>query len=230
MTLALKDIGALGIGQSVSADDTTDALNTLNMMLGQWQAERLMVYHLVDTAIQSTGALSYTIGVSGNFNVLRPIKIESAFARLNQGNALNTDFPCRVIQSREEYNQIAVKGLGSLPQAVYLDAAFPLGNVYFYPVPNASYELHVTTMETLPQFAAPATVVNLPPPYMALIRYQLGLYLAPSYQIEPMEMLGRLAANAKRTVKRMNHQIEKLTMPKNVLANGRYNIFTGNFY
>lgn len=200
------------------------------MMLGQWQGERLSVYHLVDTPIQATGALSYTIGIGGNFNVARPIKIESAFARLNQGAGLSTDFPCRVIQSREDYNRIAVKQLGSLPNAVYYDAAYPLGAVYFYPVPNSSYELHVTTMETLPQFAVPAVAVNLPPEYMAAIRYNLAVYLAPSYQIDPMNALVALAKNAKRVVKRMNHQIASLTMPSAVLSKQRYNIFTGDFY
>lgn len=122
-----------------------------------------------------------------------------------------------------------MKLLNSLPDSVYYDAAFPLGNVFFYPVPNSSYELHLTTMEALPQFTAIAQVVNLPPPYMALIRYNLGIYLAPSYQIVPMPTLVQLAANAKRVVMRMNHQIAKLTMPPNVLGRGRYNIFTGNF-
>lgn len=202
------------------------------MMLGQWQAERLSVYHLVDTVFQSTGALSYTIGVGGNFNVLRPIKIESAFARLSQGaNGLYTDFPCRIIPSREDYNRIGVKQLVSLPEAVYYDAAFPLGNLLFYPVPNATYELHVTTMETLPQLSAPGQAINLPPPYMAAIRYNLAIFLAPSYQIDPMVSLSKLANNSKRVVKRMNHQIEKLTMPSKLLfGQGRFNIYTGGAY
>ncbi|MGX5874499.1 lysozyme, partial [Burkholderia gladioli] len=69
ITLALKDIGALGVGQPISPEDTMDALATLNMMLGQWQGERLSVYHLVDTAIQSTGAQSYTVGMGGDANL-----------------------------------------------------------------------------------------------------------------------------------------------------------------
>jgi hypothetical protein len=222
LTLALKDIGALGIGQSISAEDTADALATLNMMLGQWQAERLSVYHLIDTAVQATGALSYTVGPGGDFNAPRPIKIESAFVRLN-----NIDFPCMLIPSREDYNRIGIKTLSSLPNAVYYDAAFSLGTVYFWPVPNASYELHITTMDALPQFSTPGAQINLPAPYLAAIRYNLGVYLAPSYQLDPMRALVALAANAKRVVKRMNVQISQLTMPAGVLGRSRYNIYTG---
>ena len=225
ITLALKDIGALGVGQSISAEDTEDALATLNMMLGQWQGERLSVYHLVDTALRSTGAQSYSVGIGGDFNVPRPIKIESAFARLS-----GIDYPLRIIPSREDYNLIGMKALGSMPSSIYYDPGYPLGTLYFWPVPNASYELHITTMETLPQFIAPAVPVNLPPEYMAALRYNLAIYLAPSYQIDPMRALSMLAANAKRVLKRMNVQIAQLTMPDAVLRRRRFNIFTGGMY
>ncbi|MDE1971086.1 MAG: hypothetical protein KGI50_05960 [Patescibacteria group bacterium] len=219
ITLALKDIGALGIGQSVSPDDTADALATLNMMLGQFSANRLDVYHLVDLLFQSTGAQSYTIGTGGNFNFSRPIKIQSAFARLN-----GLDYPLQVVDSREEYNRVTLKTLVSKPQFVFYDAAYPLGNLYFYPIPNSSYELHVTTMDVLQQFVTPADVINLPDPYKAFIRFNLGVWLAPSYQIAPMPQLVALATQATRTVKRMNFQLQQMMMPPNIVPNGRYNI------
>ena len=225
ITLALKDIGALGVGQSISPVDTADSLATLNMMLGQWQGERLSVYHLVDTSVQSTGALSYSVGVGGAFNTPRPIKIESAFARLN-----NIDYPCRLIPSREDYNRIGYKTLGSMPNAVFYDAGYPLGTVYFWPLPDATYQLHITTMETLPQFAAPGVQISLPPEYLAALRYNLGVWLAPSYQIEPLRSLMMLASNSKRVLKRMNVQIAQLTMPAGVVRRGRFNMFTGGVY
>jgi hypothetical protein len=230
ITLALKDIGALGIGQAISAEDTADALATLNMMLGQWQGERLSVYHLVDTAIPSTGAQSYTVGAGGNFNIQRPIAINAAYARLNAGSATPIDYPIAIIDSREDYSRIALKALQSFPSYVYYDPAFPLGNLIFYPVPNNTFELHIVTMEALPQFAAPATVVSLPPEYMAAIRYNLALYLAPSYQIEPQRALVQLAMNAKRVVKRMNWQGQSMTMPRGLGSKQRFNIFSGNNY
>lgn len=226
ITLALKDIGALGIGQSVSPEDTADALATLNMMMGQWAAERLSVFHLIDTAHQSTGAVSYTVGVGGDFNIPRPIKINAAYARLQSSGAGSAvDYHISMIDAREDYARISLKTLPSFPEYAFYDSAFPLGNLFLYPVPNSSYELHIVTMDTLPQFAAPATAVNLPPPYLAAIRYNLGCYLAPSYQLEPPPSLVRLAMNAKRVVKRMNVQIPQLTMPRGLMSKSRYNIF-----
>lgn len=230
IALALKDIGALGIGQAISAEDTADALATLNMMLGQWQGERLSVYHLVDTAKQATGAQSYTVGTGGDFNVLRPIRINAAYARLNAGSATPIDYPVTIIDSREDYSRIALKALQSFPGWAYYDPAFPLGNLLFYPVPNSTFELHIVTMEALPQFTAPAQTINLPPEYMAAIRYNLGVYLAPSYQIEPQPSLVRLAMNAKRVIKRMNNQIQSMTMPRGLGTKQRYNIYSDRPY
>ncbi|CAD6548646.1 hypothetical protein LMG28727_04869 [Paraburkholderia kirstenboschensis] len=227
ITLALKDIGALGVGQAVSAEDTADALATLNMMLGQWAAERLSVYHLVDTAKQSTGAQSYTVGIGGDFNVARPIKINAAYARLTSSGAGSAvDYRINMIDAREDYARISLKTLSSFPEWAFYDSAFPLGNLFLYPVPNSSYELHIVTMDTLPQFSAAGTVVSLPAPYMAAIRYNLGIYLCPSYQLEPTPSLVRLAMNAKRVIKRMNNQIPQLTMPRGLMSKSRYNIYS----
>lgn len=228
-TLALKDIGAVGIGQAISAEDTADALATLNMMLGQWAAERLSVYHLIDTAHQSTGAQSYTVGTGGDFNVARPIKINAAYARLmSSGAGSAVDYRISMIDAREDYARISLKTLSSFPEWAFYDSAYPLGNLFLYPVPNSSYELHIVTMDVLPQFATAATVVNLPPPYMAAIRYNLGIYLCPSYQLEPTPSLVRLAMNAKRVIKRMNTQIPSLTMPRGLMTKSRYNIYSDN--
>ncbi len=229
ITLALKDLGALGIGQAISAEDTADALATLNQMLGQWQGERLSVYHEIDVALRAIGAQTYTIGPGGDFNTPRPTDIKAAFVRLTSG-ATPADYPVTVIRSREDYDRIAVKGLATLPDSVFYDSAYPLGNLLWYPVPGPQYELHVSVLETLPQFATANAAVSLPPEYMAAIRYNLACYLAPSYQIEPTRALVTLAGNAKRVIKRMNVQIPSMTMPAGLASmGGRYNIYSDGY-
>ncbi|KVF35778.1 packaged DNA stabilization gp4 family protein [Burkholderia vietnamiensis] len=231
ITLALKDLGALGIGQSISPDDTSDGLATLNMMLGQWQGERLSVYHLVDTVFQSTGAQSYTVGPGGNFNTPAwPFKINAAYARLNAGSPNPIDYPVTIIGAREDYARIALKSLVSFPSYAFYDSTFPLGNLFMFPVPNNSFELHIVTLEALPQFVTPADDITLPPEYMAAIRYSLACYLAPSYQLEPQPVLVRLAMNAKRVIKRMNLQIQSMSMPRGLATKQRYNIYSDRPY
>lgn len=229
ITLALKDIGALGVGQSISAEDTADALATLNMMLDAWQIERLMVYHLVDTAHQANGSVSYTVGLGGDFNVARPIKINAAYARLaSSGAGSAVDYRISMIDAREDYARISLKTLNSFPEYAFYDSAFPLGNLFLYPVPNSSYELHIVTMDVLPQFPTAATTINLPPGYKAAIRYNLSVWIAGSYQIDAPPSIQKLAASTKRSVKRANVQIPQITMPRGLMTKSRYNIYSDN--
>lgn len=228
--LALKDLGALGIGQSISPDDTADALSTVNMMLDSWQAERLMVYHLIDTGILSTGKQSYTVGLGGDFNIARPIKIASAYARLNPGMANPIDYPVKMLDAREDYARIGLKSLASFPEWAFYDAAMPLGNLLYCPVPNNSFELHILTMEQLPQFPTPATVITLPPGYLAAIRYNLAIWLCGMYQIDPPRSVQMLAAGTKRTIKRMNTQIQAMSMPRGLGTTQKWNIYSDRPY
>lgn len=224
MKLALKDLGALGIGQTISADDTKDALDTLNQMLGQWQGERLSIFHEIEVVKAATGALSYTIGPGGDFSTPRPTDIKAAFVRLNTGS-LPVDYPIRIIRSREEYSRLSVKALTTIPDSLFYDSAYPLGTLLWYPIPPAPYEMHIVVLDTLPQFATATAAISLPPEYLAAIRFNLAVYLAPTYQIEPTNTLLRLAANAKRVIKRMNLQIPSMTMPTGLTGiGGRYNI------
>ncbi|AOJ99926.1 hypothetical protein [Burkholderia vietnamiensis] len=230
-TLSLKDIGALGIGQSISPDDTADMLATANMMLGEWQGERLSVYHLVETVIQSTGAQSYTVGPGGNFNTPAwPFKINAAYARLNAGSPNPIDYPVKIIGAREDYARIALKSLVSFPSYAFYDSTFPLGNLFMFPVPNSSFELHIVTLEALPQFVTPADDINLPPEYMAAIRYNLAIWLCGSYQLDPPRMVEKLAGSTKRVIKRMNLQIQSMSMPRGLATKQRYNIYSDRPY
>jgi len=104
---ALKDSGAIGVGQVPLAEDLSDAQARLQWMLQQWERQRWLVYHLVTKGIVSTGALTYSLGPLGDIDTggarqfnqqfgeqfgnapgfqqvpisARPARIESAFLR-----------------------------------------------------------------------------------------------------------------------------------------------------
>ncbi len=226
INLSLKEAGVLGVGQTPLAEDINDAFLLLNGMIGQWQRKRYMVYHLIDVAKQSTGAVSYTIGPGGDFSTSRPAAINSAFARqITTGNVV--DYPLTVIPSREDYNKIATKNIQSFPLGVFYDAAYPLGVLYFWPVPTNLYELHVSVYETLPKFSNLTTQLALPPEYFDAIHYNLAVRLRPMYQLPPDPALVALAKNALDTVKTANAQIPLMSMPFEIPSNNRFNIYSG---
>ena len=199
--LALRDAGVNGQGQTPSAEDNNDAFLHLNMMLAQWTRKRWMVFHLVDVSKVSTGATSYTLGTGGDFNTPRTDQIDSAFVRITSG-VTPVDRPVMVINAREDYNRIVAKTVGTFPDCVFYDAAYPTGTVYFYPVAAASiYELHLTVKAELTRFPDLTTAINLPEEYQEALLINLGVRLQLSYQLPTDNRMVALAKTSLDTIR-----------------------------
>ena len=230
INLALLDSGVIGQGQSASGEDVNNAFTRLNMMRAQWNRKRWLVFALVDTAKVATGAQSYTIGIGGDFNIPRPDRIEDGnYVRiLTSGVTQQTDYPLKLINSHEDYNQIIIKSMGTFPQAVFYDSQYPLGVLRFWPVSQAStYELHILTKTPLNGFSSLAAPVNLPDEYQAAILYNLQVRLRAAYRLAPDPIIIGLAKDALNVIRNSNTQIPSLRMPAAVLNNGKpYNIYS----
>lgn len=231
ITLALKDAGTLGVGQSPLQEDFNDALKTLNGMLAQWQKQRWLVYHLVELTKTATGAQTYTVGPGGDFSIVyRPDQIAYAFARqLVPASPNQVDFPVRMLESREDYARIALKTLTPMPQVAWYDADYPLGKVYFWPVPSTAYEMHIGVKAALQSFANLNDVVNLPPEYEDCIRWNLGARLRPMYQLDPDPTITALALQSLAVVRAANAQIPLARMPWGLRNRNRYNVYTDGY-
>lgn len=231
---ALKKAGVLGVGQIALAEDTNDAYSDLQDMLGQWQRKRWLIWHLVDYAFTSTGAVNYTVGPGGNFNINpRPDRIESAFFRQTVGNVVpnQVDYPLQIIEAREDYNLIRLKQLQSFPQYLFYDSAFPTGFAYPWPVVQANmYEIHLTVKETLAQFTALNQVIALPLEYFAALKFNLALRLRQAYQLPPDLALVDLAKDSLNVIRNANLQIPRLHVPSDLFRNGLYNVFSDEIY
>lgn len=231
ITLALKDCGALGVGQTAMPEDANDAFTKLNWMIGQWNRKRWLIYNLTDKQITSTGAQFYTIGPSGaDITVTeRPDKLESAFFRQlnNPSNAI--DYPLEILQSHEDYNNIALKSLVSFPSYVYYNPSWPNGNIFPWPIPQATiYALWVTFKTIIAQFTGLTQVINLPTEYMAAIHYNLVVRLYPQYaRSDPTFQINmQLAKDALNVIRESYTAISRLQMPTDLVRPGIYNPYS----
>jgi hypothetical protein len=145
ITLAMKEAGILGLGQSLNAEDINDGFTLLNRMLAQWQKRRWLVPNLYDVSAVANGAKSNPIGPGQFYNAARPDKIQAAyFKQLNGGGGSNNvSYPLIPLWSYEDYSRIALKDLQSWPVYYFYDGAFPYGNVFIWPVPTSVYEVHL---------------------------------------------------------------------------------------
>ena len=248
ITQALKEVGALGVGQTAHPTDVNDAFLKLNWMLSQWQRKRYLIYHLVEFSFVSTGAQCYSFGQGGNFAYSqigdfnadfngdfssssgisvptdRPAKIESAFIRQLSGAV---DYPLTLISSKEDYDKIALKTLSSWPSFLYYDAGWPLGWLYPWPVPLANiYELHISVVAQLNQFSSLTQTIYLPPEYFAAIFYNLAVRLYGSYQTQPNPITVAMAKESLNVLRMSNSRIANLRMPVDLVRPGVYNPYS----
>lgn len=166
---------------------------------------------------------------------VRPAKLESAFVRqLSNPVGNQVDYPLTILESMEDYNNIALKTMSSFPYYAFLDSQWGLANLYAWPVPQASiYGIFVTVMEQLPcQFLTLSTTVNLPFEYYQTVLYNLALALRITFSIPsfPGDGLAAAAKAALATVRGPNTQIARLQMPAEVMRDGLYNIFSDRRY
>ena len=124
------------------------------------------------------------------------------------------DIPLSIIESKEDWATIAVKDLQSIPAGVFYDSSYPIGQVYFWPVPPAGiYEMHLMVKAQLP---VPTTVTDqlmLPPEYLDAVVNNLAcrIIVASGGQISPF-LLAQASASLN-TIKLANSQIPLLSMP-----------------
>jgi len=240
ITLALKDIQVLGVGQTALAEDSNDAFVKLNWMMAQWSRKRWLVYVLDTMKVTSNGATRYTIGPAGDFTLdERPDKIESAYVRRLQGlgdfddddfdDAFNAgaerqvEYHLRIIDSRETYNRITMKRVSGTPYALFYDTEYPEGNIYIWPRPaDGEYTIHVSYKKALTQFATLVEDLVLPPEYKMAIECNLAVRLAPGYGKTADPALVVLAKDSLETLRGANSQVPELSMPPGLPTSGNF--------
>lgn len=223
---ALRAIGQLAQGETPDADTLSDALVALNQMLDSWSTERLSVFCMDEqTFTWTANNTSRTVGPTGDFVGTRPVAVDpSTFYKVN-----NISYPLMLLNV-DQYNGIALKtATSSLPQCLYVNMTMPDATMYVYPVPSASFELHLVSVQELDQPATLATELVVPPGYLKAYRFGLAVEIATEFGIEPPPMVKRQADLAKRTIKRINNPDLLMSMPYSLVGRRKtnFNIFSG---
>lgn len=228
---ALRINGVIASLDSGDAQDVNDAFTSLNMMIEAWSLEDLMCYYLISNSFTATiGQASYTIGEGGEFDCTRPLEIVQAFCTVGQ-----IDYPLEII-SHEEYQNVSMKTLSSVPRAIYYQPNYPLGTVYFYPVPNVAYPVGISQSVQLTKFSELRHELSLPPGYLKALIWNLAVEIAPEYGKAVDEITAKKAIESKELLKGKNQKIPQLHLESMYLGhgvtaigggNGRFNIFSG---
>lgn len=220
---ALRKIHVLGRGQNLTSDEAQDALTALNNLLSSWTVEGGLVYTETRETFSCTGATSYSIGSGGDFNTTRPVDVAAVY--VTQGTI---DYPLQKYD-QQQYAAIQDKSTTGASDYYYYDNNYPLGNLFLYPIPDASYTVTIYSVKPLTSFSALTTNVDLPEGYERALVFNLAVELAPDYEREASESVKKTAGIAKGNVFSANTRNSNnvSTVDEALLSRGGYNIYRG---
>lgn len=223
---ALEDGGIVGIDEAIEQAYMTKALRHANWLLVQWQVQRWLVYSISEYAIVATGAEFYNVGLGQIVNINpRPERLEYAYMRFLQSSQpvqFPVDIPLDIIPSKEDWSRITVKTIGTLPWRVFYDPQWPLGQLYFWPIPQQSlYEMHVGFKTVLTRFASLTQKINFPPVYEAAMNWNLAESFRAIFDLPPNPIISQRARASLNVMRKANQAIATLTMPSYLRARNR---------
>lgn len=229
--LCLRDSGVVGMGQTPNGQMIADAKARMNMMIGEWRADEMLIYQIVDAAFTCDGSDSYTIGPAANFpTAVRPDEITYAFLRqLVPSTPTPVDYPLAILKAPADYAKITMKQLTAAPaNAIWFDQGYPIGNVYIYPVPipAGSWQLHLGIPTLLDEVVDLDDDVNLPPRYYRALYNNHCVDLGTAFRIAPTAMMIRRAGASLKAIRRKNARIPRLGMPAGVRRGRSYNVWS----
>src|ERR1019366_5207944 len=123
---------------------------------------------------------------------------------------------------------------------VFYDGRWPLGNIFFWPIPNSTYECHLLIQQQLgwpiavtnPPTAGTGldTVFTLPEEYQEALFYNLSLRISAMYQFPASAETKMFAKTSLNTIRTDNTQVPKLVMPAGLRRGKAFNIFNADGY
>lgn len=219
---SLRLIGAYKPGEPIEDDEAQDALTALKGMIDTWASERLTcsVINIPEITLTS-GALSYTVGPGGDFDIARPVWLLGVSCVDPANPAQPAEYPAEML-NYQQWQRIPQKNVGSrLFTQAYYQSDFPLGRIYIWPFVNAGgigMRLYVPVAIT--GYEDLNTDYFFPPGYEEAIIYNLCLRLGPEWGLEVpghvVDGASRFLANIKRT----NVTPELLGIDRALLNNG----------
>lgn len=175
---ALGLTNAVGVDQTLTADQTTLVVSVFNDLLEIFSTNNLAVYGASNQTFNTAASTAtYTIGTGGTWNTTRPVRIHPNAYSISS----STSFPC-ISMTQEEYNAIPVKTQTQTwaDRFMYVNT-FPLGVVTLWPVPTGIIPMTFSIDTVLSSVAAAGTSISFPPGYSMVFQYKLAIMLGPRF-------------------------------------------------
>ena len=190
LTEAHADIGVLGAGETLSAEQGVFGLMKLNRVIYSWRTQNLTIISTTRTTqALVSGTPSYLVGPTGAIVMARPIFVDDV--RFTDSSITNSpEFPLTRLDDAG-YQGLTFKTLtNALPSNYYWLNTYPNARLYLWMVPTSSTLTVVIYAKTaITGFTALADTFDEPPGYRAALVGAVAIAMAPGYGIDLPPML-----------------------------------------
>lgn len=201
---ALRKIGALSLGQSVTSAQMDTAVKALNMLVKSWQTKGLFLWTLSEFTLATViGTEAYTLepgatGVTGLVDDI--IGVDTAYW-VNS----NDDERMDVWSYRRYQEEVQKQTISGQPMAIAVRPTESPVTAYIWPSPAAIYTIKIIGIAKLKDWDNTTDKGGIPTRFQKALVYGLAADLAPEYGVPLNErnalnsQAGELFAEAKRS-------------------------------
>lgn len=203
----LRLCNVIAAGEDIDAATANDGLMVLNQMIDAWNADRLAIFTTGSNDFPLVlGKQSYTLGSGGDFDMTRPVRIESMSAILLYAPDNPVEVPMALYTVDQWQNQVPVKNVtGNFPQLCYDDGNYPLRNLNFWPIPQGQpCNVRIYSWQPLLLASSLNTTINLPAGYSEAFRYNLAVRLSAEFAATLPQTIPSLAVESLARLRSLN--------------------------
>ena len=247
-TNALYEINVVAPGETPDAFELAFTLDKFNQLADSWNTQEVFIYavDLTDNDADGNplllvpGLSPHTIGPAAIgtapsptflINNERPVRIRSVNIIQNNVSPV-VRFPLE-IRDKDWWAKQRIQTIKTqLPTDVYYRPDWPLGSMFFWPVPNYAYGVEIEIETILQGGATLDTSFAAPPGYELAMTLTLAELLCPSFEKQPNALLVRAATQARMNVQGLNAQPPRISLddfgqPSTTKPRASFNYYTG---
>jgi hypothetical protein len=189
---------ALGSCETPSAEEAADALQSLQLLLGEMKNNLLVAKRERQVFQTESGTASYTIADGGDeWDGNPPERIIEAYITDASG------YDCLLDRlAQREYAGLVDKDSPGLPRYFYYEN----DTIYLYPNPDDAYNITIVSPASLMAAASTSETITIPNSYIQMLKYGLAISIAPEYGVQISQIVYKQYENAKASIERASRQ------------------------
>jgi len=219
---ALYEINVVAPGEPADALEIAFVLDKFNQLADSWSAQKIYIYasQLISASPAAAafllvpGLSPHTIGAAGaTFPVIfeRPVRIENINVLLN--NATPTVRYPLTKRDRDWYAKQRLQGIQtSLPTDFYYRPDWPVGSIFFWPVPNFAWGVEIEVESVIQGAVALNAPFIAPPGYELAMTLTLAELCCPSFEKMPSPVLVAAAMKARLAIASVNSESPRIAL------------------